>query len=356
MIVVFQARPGDGHRSGVPSQPVGTDLRALSCHRPTRIAPGLVLAFAGGLAAALLNRLVPLVSPLLIAIVLGVAFASLRPVDAALSPGLATASRKVLRVGVALLGLQLGLGEIASLGWGVLVVVVVVVAGGVTSTVLLGRALGVAPRRALLIACGTSICGAAAVAAVDAITEADEEDVAVALALVVALGSTSMLVLPLIAMRAGLGQVEAGAWLGGSIHEVGQVVVAGGIIGAAAMQVAVLVKLGRVLMLAPVLAVLSWRLRQRATGPATGRTPVVPLFVLVFIGLVVLGSVVDLPGTVLSVVKMVQVLALASAMFALGCGIHAAALRRLRRQEVLLGVLAAVVVVLLAVPMIFAAR
>jgi uncharacterized integral membrane protein (TIGR00698 family) len=317
-----------------------------------RIAPGLALAFAGGLVAAGLNQLVPPVSSLLIAIVLGFLFATVRPVSPVLAPGLGTASKRVLRVGVALLGLQLGLAEIASLGWGALAVVVLVVTGGITTILLIGRRLGVPPSRALLIACGTSICGAAAVAAVDAVTDSDEEDVAIALALVVALGSTSMIVLPLIAMRSGLGQVEAGAWLGGSVHEVGQVVVAGGIVGASALQIAVLVKLGRVLMLAPVLAVLSWRQRAQLKGTAGKRPPVLPLFVVMFIALAALGSATDLPHTLLSVAKALQVLALASAMFALGCGIHAAALRRLRRQEVFLGVSGALAVALLALPMI----
>jgi uncharacterized integral membrane protein (TIGR00698 family) len=312
---------------------------------------------AGGLVATGLNQLVRPVSALLIAIALGFAFATLRPAGPAsplLGPGLAVASKRVLRVGVALLGLQLGLGEVASLGWGGIGGVVLVVVGGITTIVLLGRRFGVSPSRSLLIACGTSICGAAAVAAVDAITDSDEEDVAVALALVVALGSTSMVVLPLLALRAGLGQEAAGAWLGGSVHEVGQVVVAGGIVGATALQVAVLVKLGRVLMLAPVLAVLSWRQRVQRAGEGATLPPLVPLFVVVFVGLVVVNSVTDLPSGLLSVAKVIQVLSLASAMFALGCGIHTAALRRLRRREVLLGVAGAVTVTLLALPMIVA--
>jgi uncharacterized integral membrane protein (TIGR00698 family) len=336
------------------AQPVG--LRPPLWTQVGHPGPGLAVALAGGLVATGLNRLVPPLSALLIAIALGFAFATIRPVTSTLVPGLGVASKRVLRVGVALLGLQLGLREIASLGLGAIAVVVLVVIGGISVTVLLGRRLGVSPSRTLLIACGTSICGAAAVAAVDGITDSDEEDVAVALALVVALGSTSMLVLPLIATKVGLGQVAAGAWLGGSVHEVGQVVVAGGILGASALQIAVLVKLGRVLMLAPVLAALSWR--QRAMRPSIGsaRPPLVPLFVLVFIALTVLNTVVDLPATLLSSVKVIQVVALGAAMFALGCGIHAAALRRLRRREVLLGVAAATTVAILALPMLVAVR
>ena len=322
----------------------------------SRIGPGLALSGAGGLVATALNQVVPPVSPLLIAIILGFAFTTLRPVGPTLAPGLGTASKRVLRVGVALLGLQLGLTEIASLGWGAVAVVVLVVVGGIATTVLVARAMGLNAPRALLIACGTSICGAAAVAAVDAMTDSDEEDVAVTLALVVTLGSTSMIVLPLIAMQAGLSDVQAGAWLGGSVHEVRQVVVAGGIVGSTALQAAILVKLGRVLMLAPVLATLSWRNRRQASAAVASRPPVVPLFVVVFIALAVLGSAVNLPPLVLALAKMVQVLALASAMFALGCGVHASALRTLRRQEVMLGIMAAAIVAVLALPMIIAVR
>ncbi len=321
-----------------------------SRNRVVAAGPGVAVSLAGGVGALALNVMLPPVSALLIALILGVAFAGFGGVRQSLSAGLAVASRRILRIGVALLGLQLVVGQLLALGWEVMVVALVVVVGGIAFTVWAGAVLGVPPARRLLIACGFSICGAAAVAAVDGVTESDEEDMAVALAMVVTFGSAAMLILPFIALRMGFAERAAGAWMGGSIHEVGQVVVAGGLIGGSALQVAVVVKLARVLMLAPVLTVVSWRARARAVASASRPPARVPLFVAMFVALAVVGSVVSVPQGVRDGVAVVQSLALAAAMFALGCGINARALRRLRRAEVALGFASSAMIALLAMP------
>ena len=195
-----------------------------------------------------------------------------------------------------------------------LVVIAGVVLLGIGGTLALGRLLGVPAERSLLVACGFSICGAAAVAAVEGIRESKDEDVATAVSLVVVFGSVVMLALPLGAVALGFDPVAAGAWSGASIHEVGQVVVAGGLVGAAALQVAVAVKLGRVLMLAPVLAVISLRSRRTAAV----RPPLVPGFVLAFVACAAIRTFVPVPEPVLDVAGLVQAGTLASAMFALG--------------------------------------
>lgn len=169
------------------------------------IASGLAVAAIGGVLAILLHAALPLVSALLIAIVLGVVFATIVGPRTSFTPGLAVASRGVLRIGVALLGFQLVVGQVLGLGWPVLVIVVLIVVGGIAAIVAIGSILGVPTERRLLIACGFSICGAAAVAAADGVTDSDEEDVAIALALVVAFGS----VLPVPGwLRLGVAEVQ----------------------------------------------------------------------------------------------------------------------------------------------------
>ena len=251
------------------------------------IGPGAALAVAGGLAGLLVHAVVPLVSSVLVSIVLGVAVGPRIRRMPRLGPGLAFSSRRILRFGVALLGFQLVIGQVLGLGWGTVLLVVLVVAGGVSGTMAIGAALGVPAARRVLIACGFSICGAAAVAAAEGVVESEDEDVAAALGLVVAFGSVAMLVLPAVASLTGLGPRSAGAWAGGSIHEVGQVVVAGGIIGGAALQVAVLVKLTRVLLLGPVLVAVSLHARRAGTAMSRAtRPPLVPFFVVAFAVLV----------------------------------------------------------------------
>ena len=197
------------------------------------------------------------------------------------TPGLAVAVKHLLRAGVVLLGLQLVLSQVASLGPRLLAVVVVVVAVGLVSTLALGRLLRTGRDLTLLVACGFSICGAAAVAAADTVVEAEEEDVVTAIALVVLFGTLMIPALPAAVLLLGLSADQGATWAGTAIHEVAQVVAAGEAIGStsastaggALLALAVTVKLARVVMLAPVVAALRLRDRRHAGvgGPGVGR-------------------------------------------------------------------------------------
>ncbi|MCF8607358.1 putative sulfate exporter family transporter [Gordonia sp. HY442] len=306
-------------------------------------APGLALAGLGTAVAVAINVVLPAVSPLLIAIILGAVCANAVTLPAAVKPGLAIVSKTVLRIGVALLGLQLVLGDILGLGFGVIAMVVVIVAGGIGGTLYIGKLLGIPFTQRLLIACGSSICGAAAVAAVDGVIDADEEDVAAAIGCVVVFGTLMIPALPFLANVLGLSDAEAGMWAGGSIHEVAQVVAAGGVIGGSALSVAVVVKLARVVLLAPVLAVISVRQRS-AVGGGQKRPPLVPLFVLGFLAFVALRSIGIVPTPVLDVGKEIQVIALTGAMFALGTGVRLSLFRSVGSRPFILAACATVLV------------
>lgn len=306
--------------------------------------PGLAVA---GLAAAValgVGRLVPAFSPLLVAVLLGVAAGNAARLPARWRPGLSTASTRLLRLGIVLLGLQLSLRDMVTLGPGVVAVAAAVVATGFAVAELTGRRLGLPPGRRLLIGAGMSICGAAAVAAVAAaIDDDDERDVVTAVALVVVFGTAMIALVPLTVGVLGLDPTTGGLWAGASVHEVAQVVAVGGILGATALQGAVVVKLVRVLMLAPVIAIIG--LRRRA-APAAGATrpPLVPLFVLGFLAASVLRTTGLVPRPVLDAGALTQTLLLAAAMFALGCNVRVATLREVgARPVVLAGVTTAAV-------------
>jgi uncharacterized integral membrane protein (TIGR00698 family) len=303
--------------------------------RTRSIAPGLAVAGVAAAASFALASLVHGLSALLVAIVLGMAFRNLvrlpERVEIALAPGLAVASKRVLRIGIVLLGLQLVLGDILRLGPGMILVVVAIVGVGILSSLALGRLLGVSPTQRLLIACGFSICGAAAVAAVDGVIETeDEEEVVVAVALVVLFGTLMIPLIPLAGSALGLGELRTGLWAGGSIHEVAQVVAAGSAIGGAGLAAAVVVKLARVLMLAPVLATISLSRRRALKAADAGgrRPPIVPLFVVGFIAMVLLRSTGVVPPPVVAVAAGAQTALLAAAMFALGAGVRISMFRR----------------------------
>jgi UPF0324 membrane protein cgl0015/cg0018 len=313
-----------------PAQPSPADQAPTGMKR---LVPGLGVCLAAAGAAYGINLLLPGISPLIIAIVAGMFVTNVLRLPEITSPGVDFSAKKLLRAGIIFLGLQLSLTNIAGLGAPMLLVVVCIVAGGLLGTLLLGRLLRVPPNLSLLVACGFSICGAAAVAGAAGVTDPDdraEEDTITAVALVVIFGTSMILLVPLLVSLFGLDVVTAGKWAGGSTHEIAQVVAIGGVIGGGALAVAVVVKLARVLLLAPVIAVLSIRQRhlQRATdapGQQTSRSklpPIVPPFILGFLAMVLLRSFIPLPKTVLDAGSALQTVLLAAAMFALGCGVR----------------------------------
>ncbi|MGO1283514.1 MAG: YeiH family protein [Brachybacterium sp.] len=312
--------------------------------------PGIALALGVAAVSMLASQVLPGISALVIAIVVGVMVANLAVLPPALVPGTQFTAKKLLRAGIVLLGLQVALGDLLALGAPMLAVVVVVVTVGILGTVAIGRLLGVEKGLTILVACGFSICGAAAVAAAAGVTDPEEEHeerTVTAIALVVLCGTLMIAAVPAVAALLQLSPEAAGLWAGASIHEVAQVVAAGGALGGTALTLAVIVKLARVLMLAPVMATLS--LQQRREGMAEGkRPPLVPLFVLGFLAMVVLRSVAPLPAPVLEIGAMLQTGLLAAAMFALGTGVRVRRLLQVGPRPFALAALSTLLVACLA--------
>ena len=202
-----------------------------------------------------------------------------------------------------------------------------------------GSLLSLSWTQRFLIGCGFSICGAAAVAAADGVIDADEEEVLTAVALVVIFGTCMIPVIPLLSRAIGLSDTDAGMWAGGSIHEVAQVVAAGGAIGGGALTVAVVVKLARVVMLAPVMALVSVRARRVSRGGDVRRPPLVPLFVIGFLACAALRTTGVLPDAFIASAKFTQTALLTAAMFALGAGVNIAALRKVGIRPFLLALI-----------------
>lgn len=319
-----------------------TDLRS----RVDQVGPGLLVTAASVAAAFVLHWLLPLIGVLTWSVLLGAVAANVNLLPPAAAPGLKVAVRTLLRVGIVLLGFSLSLMSIASLGWQVVLLVVVTLLATLLFTTWLGLRLRLGRARSLLIATGFAICGASAIAAMEEQSEASEDDVAMAVAMVTIFGTAAMVAVPLLQAPLGLTDQQLGIWAGASIHEVGQVVAAAGPAGSAAVATAVVVKLTRVLLLAPVVAGVSvLRRRSAAAGSTVGRRPpVVPVFVLCFLGCVVVGSLGILPETVLDLIAHAQTLALAAALFALGTAVSLPALVRSGGTALSLGAVSTVVV------------
>lgn len=324
-----------------------TPAAAVVSLAPARrsIWPGLALSAGVALVSIGAHRLVPALSPLIIALIVGVLMANTAPIPAALQPGIQVSCRRLLRLGIVVLGLQLSLRDIAALGWATSAVVVAVVAIGILATLAVGRALGVPGTQRLLIACGFSICGAAAVAGVSSAVRADDEDVALAVGLVVLYGTVTMFVLPPILSTLAFSLTQSGVVVGGSIHEVAQVVAAGGAMGPEVLAAATVVKLARVVLLAPVILAITLTKRRRAPHVAGRRPAPVPLFVIGFIAASVVATTLDLPSAVTHSAHLAQTMLLSAAMFALGTGLRWQLMRQVGVRPLLLGAASTAIVV-----------
>ncbi|GLF93225.1 YeiH family protein [Streptomyces yaizuensis] len=317
--------------------------------------PGLALAATGTVAAWLVHRAVPAVPLLTAAVLLGLAAAHVPRLRTRITgryrPGLAVASRRLMRVGIVLLGLKVGVGDLLGLGWATVVMVAGVVAATLLGTWWLGRRLGLPGDQPLLIATGYAICGASAIGAVSAVRDSDEEDIAPSIALVTLCGTLAIVVLPLLHHPLGLSAGEFGRWVGASVHDVGQVVAAAGTAGGTALTDAVVVKLLRVMTLAPLVAVLALAARRRIAaeaGPGDGsraaRPPLVPLFVAGFLAMVALRSTGAVPAEALGMAATAQEILLAAALFALGTAVHLPSLSRTGMRVAGLGLAAWVLI------------
>ena len=311
--------------------------------------PGLAVVALCVVAAFGLGEVID-ISPLVGGVVLGVIAANAGLIHPSLQPGVTFAAKRLLRLGVVFLGLRLSFDQVRALGVIGAVTVVAVVVATFFGVQLTARWMGLRPGLGLLVATGYSICGASAVAAMEPLTDADEEEVAYAIGLVTLCGSLSIAVLPAIGHAIGLGFEQFGAWAGAGVHDVGQATATASAFAEPSLAPATLVKLTRVILLAPLVAGVGlWRRRQRAAGgEAARKAPIVPLFVVGFLAMIGLRATGWLSDEALASAKDIEQALLTAGMFGLGCGVAFARLRRLGGRPLALGLASWILVATIA--------
>jgi uncharacterized integral membrane protein (TIGR00698 family) len=261
--------------------------------------PGLILTFAIAATAFELRNLsgITALSPLIVAIVLGMVIHNTVGTPAAFRSGVTFSMRRILRFAIILLGLQLSLSQVVSVGIVGVTIIALTLVGTFVFTVWLGNRFGIDHKLAQLIAAGTSICGASAVIATNTVTRASDEDVAYAVASVTVFGSAAILFYPALAGFLQLTPHAFGLWAGASIHEIAQVVAAAFQNGTEAGNFATIAKLSRVMLLAPMILVLGHVIAKdrRAIDvgslePATRQAVPKPWFVAGFVTMMLFNS------------------------------------------------------------------
>jgi len=283
-------------------------------------------------------------SPLVVGIVCGMLYgnflrASTLPVGWGV--GVHFAARRLLRIAVAFYGLNISLQQILAVGLPGITVSLIVVTGTLLIGALVGMKLLKLDRdTAILAAAGSAICGAAAVLAFEPTLRAAAHKSTVAVATVVLFGTLAMFCYPAmyhLGWLAGFDTQALGLYIGGTVHEVAQVVGAASNIDPATTEVATIVKMTRVALLVPALLIVTVWLR--AAGDAASRTDKLPIpwFAMGFLALAVINSLAILPLEWVATLRKLDLFALTMAMTALGVETRFAQIRAAGSRVLLLG-------------------
>ena len=283
------------------------------------IYPGLIAALTIAIAASWLSQNYH--APIMVfALLLGIAFAFLSETERC-KAGIGFSSKTVLRAGVALLGLRISADQIIDLGF----VPIISVICGVITTMAFGyfisRRMHLRMEFGLLSGGAVAICGASAALAISTALphyEQRERDTILTVIAVTTMSTIAMLVYPSIASWLALTDVQAGVFIGGTIHDVAQVVGAGYIISQKAGDISTYVKLLRVALLVPVVITLSYVLLRGNPGGQPRRLPQVPFFLIAFVSLVALNSAIKIPNEVHTAAMTASNWFLVTAISALG--------------------------------------
>jgi uncharacterized integral membrane protein (TIGR00698 family) len=300
--------------------------------------PGLVLAGVTVSMGFLINHQWANVSPLTASLVLGAILGNLGFIPAVCDAGLRFSSRSLLRLGIIVLGFQLSFSEVAHLGGKGFIAVIAVVVITFFGTQFIAKLLGVSPGLGLLTATGYSICGVSAVSAMTGAVDGDEEDATYAIALVTMFGSIAIFVLPILGHLFNMGNTRFGMWAGSSVHDVAQVVATATAYSKDSLSGAVIVKLTRVVLLAPLVAFYAYKHRRgTAQVPDAPRTSPLPLFIILFLVAVCVRTADVLSTRTLADFKNFEKICLALALVGLGAGVRISKLRVLGARPIVLG-------------------
>jgi len=306
---------------------------------------GIFLTLAIALLAMELVRwpVLSFTGPMLLSILLGMTVRHFIPVITELQAGFAFSSKTLLRTGIVLLGLRLNLHQIAAAGVQILAIDMIVIAATFLFMWWLGKRLNVETKMRALISTGTAICGAAAIVAVAPVLRAPAEKVATAVAYIAITGTVFAIGYSIFFVAFHPDPALYGALVGSTLHEVAHVVAAGAVSGAAGADMAILVKLGRVLLLVPVVFLLLWIFK-----PATKNVPI-PWFIFLFLGMSAFQTFIPISAMWTEWGIQLSTLFLAMGMAGLGLGVNFSTLKEGGRKMATFSVLGTVGIVIVGI-------
>jgi len=290
-------------------------------------------------------------STLIIAIILGGLIKNTVGVSENFEDGIKFCSKKVLRVAIVFLGFKLSFSQILKIGPKAVIIILISSTSAILLTNYLGKKFNLKQKLTILLATGISICGAAAIAATNAIIKSDEEDVAYSIGVITVLGTIFMFIYPVIFNIFKMNSQLYSIWTGASIHEVAQVVAAGFAVSNDVGTQATIVKLTRVLFIIPVTLILSLVSSKRENSKFSFKNVSVPHFVLFFLGVVIINSIVQIPKNILDLLVKIDGYLMTLAMAGLGLDLNIASMKKVGLKPLYLGIISSLFISLISLLM-----
>ncbi|WP_167577740.1 YeiH family protein [Ammoniphilus sp. YIM 78166] len=277
------------------------------------------------------------VGAMVLSILMGVCWKVALDVPPHWQEGVQLSSKGLLRFGIILLGFRLDPDHILSVGSSVFIMDLVIIVGTLSIMIPLGRRLSVERDLTLLLSVGTAICGAAAIAAIAPLIRVKNESVALSVACIAILGTLGTVVYTVLFPLLNLNAYYFGVFAGLTLQEVAHVIAASAVGGTQSSDVAIITKLGRVLLLIPVAMVFSKR--YSAEGKKQPHSMPIPWFILGFAGCSVLNMTGIVPDIIVERLTLLGSLALCMAMAGLGLSVELKNAARVGGKALLLGLL-----------------
>lgn len=280
-------------------------------------------------------------SPLFLSLLIGMIAGNTFTFNSDFQGVLSITSKKAMRIGIALLGMQITFTTFADIGLKGFVAILMIVIVTFTLTRWSAHRLGFSPGLSLLMAGGFSICGASAIAAIGAARKSDKNEISYAVGLVTLLGTLSIFIIPPITRLLSLQSTTSGAWIGAAVHDVGQVIATASVVGGTTIKYAVITKLARVVLLAPLLLILSIQSREhldRRTSLTARLTGFLPPFIASFLVLVVINNAVHFSPHVESVFSNISKFLLSMGLFSMAASVKIADLRKIGGRPLFFGI------------------
>jgi uncharacterized integral membrane protein (TIGR00698 family) len=312
-------------------------------------APGFLLIAALVALAFEINHLQSAISPLALCVAFGFIVANFIQWPSFAAPATKISSKTLMRIGVALLGAQVSVVSLKEIGLKGVITVAIVVTFTIFGILALSKLFKMSGELGLLIGVGFGVCGATAVAAIRPQTRATEEETSYAIGLISLCGTLSIFLLPFLGHLFNLDTREFGSWAGAAVHDVGQVVATASVWGDDADKYAIVVKLARVCLLAPIVLILSirhrkWLTSQGKSETSSAKVPLIPYFVLGFITVATITNIIDLNETLLDYIVLTSKLLLGAGLVALGSGVRWKSIRAIGPRPMAMGMVAWVIV------------